>query len=249
MADQVPFLERDADEDVSGEQQGERQMPHRHHRCCPDGNQEPDHQRVPHDSVQRPDGKGGMRVGAVSKVQEDLPQSEQVEVVDDERGIQDDQPAEEEQPPERSGRHGLLNLPDDRRHRAPLPEKQSQDQAACKDEGASLDRLGDEPGPPRLECRPRHDAVLHGEQSDQPEVDQERLPQGRRHTRVDRLRNQHVADKADHVEEDGEEGAVSGQPVDQSDSATHGFELRGGGNGGWLRPWYRFTTPLPRDAG
>ena len=97
-----------------------------------------------------------------------------------------------------------LGLPDRCRDRTPLPEQQQEDQAGEQHIGAALAGRGKEFGPPSLEGRACHDAVLDGKQAHQQQVDDDGLAQIRRTADVDRLidRLGHdiIADETERVE-------------------------------------------------
>ena len=105
-----------------------------------------------------------------------LAQTEQIKVVDEEGRDQHQPPADAQARRARPGRPG----PARSRHatkRLPVANKHDQRDARKQHVGAALGRLGDEPCPPALERRPRHDAVLQGEQSEQQCIDQQCLTQ------------------------------------------------------------------------
>jgi hypothetical protein len=90
-------------------------------------------------------------------------QPEQFEMVDQERAGQHDQPADEGQRHHCDRELRILDLPDDRRHRTPLPEQQVEGEACEQHIGAAFDRFRHELRPPLLELPARHHAVLNGE--------------------------------------------------------------------------------------
>ncbi len=81
--------------------------------------------------------------------------------------------------------------------------------------GAAFRGLRHDARPPALEGRPRHDAVLHGEKTQQSEVHQQRGAQRHIARRIDGLRHPQVADEADGIEERGEEHGVARDAVDK----------------------------------
>src|SRR6185503_14606894 len=78
-------------------------------------------------------------------------------------------------------------------------------------------------GPPPLERRPRHDAVLNGEQPEQQGVDEKRRPEAARHPAVDGLRRRQIADEGDGVEEGGGEDQIDRRAVQSCNNTTHGL--------------------------
>jgi len=80
-------------------------------------------------------------------------------------------------------------------------------------------------GPPVLERRPGHDAVLHGEQPEQHDVDKQRRHDGPVHAAVDRLGNRQVADKGNRVQEGSQEQNIDDGAVQNGGNTTHGLSL------------------------
>ena len=108
---------------------GEEHVALRHVGRGPKCDDEAEHERVPDDLVHRALGERWMRVFATLKMQPDLSQAEEIEVIDDERGDQDQRPAEERDAEQQSAQPWGFDVPDDRRHRPPLPVQQQQDEA------------------------------------------------------------------------------------------------------------------------
>src|SRR5262249_39312636 len=84
-----------------------------------------------------------------------------------------------------------------------------------QDVGASLDGLRNEVGPPRLEALARHHAVLHGEQGQQEQIDDQCLDARRLRTGVDGLGQENAHQKADGVEDCDEECDVGDNSVEK----------------------------------
>ena len=101
----------------------------------------------------------------------DLMQSEQLEMIDQERAGQNDHPAEQRQADQPAGHVCILDMPHHRRHRPPLPAQQRQRQRRKQHVGRALDRFRHEPRPPFLELAARHHAVLDRKQRHQQQVD------------------------------------------------------------------------------
>src|SRR5205085_3624304 len=116
-----------------------------------------------------------VRVLAPALIQVDLPESEEVEVVNEKRAEEHKRPADEEERPEDVAPRRVFNAPHRVRQRSPLPEEQYERKAREQNVRAALDRLRDKTRPPALEPRSRHHAVLHGEQAEQQRVNQQRL--------------------------------------------------------------------------
>src|SRR5215218_7920452 len=86
---QVRFLQTDADEDVSRRCDREEQVSDRHMRSGPEGQQEPGIDRVPHMLVEGRRLEGGRGQFAATHPRINLPEPEQLEVVDQERAAED----------------------------------------------------------------------------------------------------------------------------------------------------------------
>src|SRR5215210_5700893 len=97
-----------------------------------------------------------------SLVQIDLPQAEEVEVIDKECTREHYRPPNKEEHPQDVTPCRIFNTPHHVRHRSPLPEKQDERKARKQNIGAALYGLGDEASPPFLEARSCHDAMLDG---------------------------------------------------------------------------------------
>jgi hypothetical protein len=106
-----------------------------------------------------------------------------------------------------------------------LPEQQDQREAAGQHEGAAFDRRGNEPGPPALEARPGHAAVLDREQPEQGQVDRQRLEDRFDHAVVDVPGHAEAGDERDGVQERRQEERVTDAAVKQGQDAGHGAPL------------------------
>ena len=151
-----------------------------------------------------------------------LSETEQVEVVDDEGGREDERPADAEAAIEQGASDRVLDLPHHAAQRVPLPEEQDQRQAAGQDVGAALGGRRHDAREEPLEGRAGHDAVLHGEERQQAHVDKERRAQRSCGPRVEGLGHQDVAQESDGIEKRQEEGRVAANAVDQRDDSAHG---------------------------
>src|SRR5271157_1716259 len=80
-----------------------------------------------------------------------------------------------------------------------------------------LDRGRDEPCPPPFERGPGHDAMRHGEEEEEQGVDENRDQERVCRPRINRLRDDEIADESDRVQERGEEGEIARHAVDQGD--------------------------------
>jgi hypothetical protein len=128
-----------------------------------------------------------------------LRQAEQLEVVDQERAEEHQDPAEQTNASERHGERRLADIPDDRRHWAPQPEQADEDEARQQHVGAALDGGWHELRPPALEGLPGHDAVLQGEHGQQHEIDDECFDRRSRQAVIDVLGHGEAGREADGV--------------------------------------------------
>jgi hypothetical protein len=135
----------------------------------------------------------------VAQVQVHLAQAEEIEVFDHESRQQHEYPAEREQRPQNRARQLVLDLPDDVRHRTPLPEQQYQRETREQHVGAALDGTRHELRPPLLEAGARHHAVLHREHAEQQRIDEQGFAKRPRRARIDGFRNEEVAYESDRV--------------------------------------------------
>ena len=87
--------------------------------------------------------------------------------------------------------------------------------------GTALDRSGHVPGPPPLEARAGHHAVLHREHGEQADIDDDRLHQGRFDGAVDGSGHRDAGDETGQVDEDREEHKVANEAVQQRSHARH----------------------------
>src|SRR6516164_6318426 len=93
-----------------------------HLRAGPEGNDESEHDRMPDDAVEQRRLERDWGIRLTAEMQEHLAQSEQIEVIDQKRGDEHDQPARSEQDPEPCRQERIGDAPDDIRHGAPEPE-------------------------------------------------------------------------------------------------------------------------------
>ncbi len=119
----------DPDGDVAGRRRGRRKVRRAHLWCRPEGQQQPRHQRVPHDGVEAADLQGGGRGGVSSGRPSGLPQPDELEVstanVD---AIARTQPAPHSDQSDDRGR--AVDVPDLPAPR--LPEHQQQRRGRCR---------------------------------------------------------------------------------------------------------------------
>jgi hypothetical protein len=127
--DQVALFQLDRDQDAGGRQRGEHQVGGGHHRGRPERKQPTDMKRVTHLAIQPPGLEGDRGVLAGTEGKPHLAQSEQVEVVDQERGVEHQQPATGEQSVQHSTRQRLLDRPDHPARRLPEGKQGDQSQA------------------------------------------------------------------------------------------------------------------------
>src|SRR5947209_7348144 len=171
----VALFELKRDEDVCGRGDGEDEVADRHARRGPERDDEAEHDGMADDLVEKDSPESEVRVLAPALVHVDLPESEEVEVVDEERADEHQRPAEEEERPQNVNPYRIFNAPKRVRQRSPLPEEQYEREAREQNVRAALDRLRHVPSPPALEPRSRHHAVLDCEQAEQHSVNQQRL--------------------------------------------------------------------------
>src|SRR2546423_836949 len=168
----VALLELDGDEYVGSRGDGEDEVADRHARRGPERDDKAEHDRVADELVKKDRPESEVRVLAPALIQVDLPESEEVEVVNEKRAEEHKRPADEEERPEDVAPRRVFNAPHRVRQRSPLPEEQYERKAREQNVRAALDRLRDKTRPPALEPRSRHHAVLHGEQAEQQRVNQ-----------------------------------------------------------------------------
>src|SRR5207253_647177 len=119
----------------------------------------------------------------------------------DEKGADEhEQPADPEQTLQNEPSDGTIDIPNYASHRPPLPEQQGQGQTGNEHVSAALNRLGNNSRPPFLEALPRHPTVLHGKQTEQHGIDEERRPQVSFWAAIDRLGNNQVAHESNRIQ-------------------------------------------------
>src|SRR5215813_2678137 len=121
-----------------------------------------------------PEWSAKAEVGVVL-VEIDLPQTEEIEMVDQECADEDDAPTGEENNLKDKRQRWVANLPNNAEQRSPLPEQQRQSEARQQDVSAALDYLRHNLRPHLLKTWPRHCAVLNCEKTQQNRVDDQRL--------------------------------------------------------------------------
>ena len=101
LGDEVAFFEPDANEDVAGGPDREQQVPCRHDRHRPETEQKAEIQGMTHVTVEERLREPGCRDLMTDQACEYLVQSEQLEMVDEERTDQHQHPSEPENGPEK----------------------------------------------------------------------------------------------------------------------------------------------------
>src|SRR4051794_27698990 len=96
----------------------------------------------------------------------DLAQSEQVEMVDDHGGDQDQEPAERVAGMKQCDAERVVDFPNGSAERTPLPEQEYQGEAAGQHIGTALHLLRDHFCYDALERGSCHDAVLQGKEQE-----------------------------------------------------------------------------------
>src|SRR5262249_7429224 len=105
---------------------------------------------MPHDAVEGALGELRLPGRAPEGIVDRLTHAEQLEVIDQERRVEDDPPPKEVEAVQRNA-HRALHLPDDAGQGPPLPDDQGEKRARTEHEGAPFGRGGDDPRPPALE--------------------------------------------------------------------------------------------------
>src|SRR5262245_60870478 len=158
--DEVPLLESYRDQNLGRGRDREEEMRRSHRRRRPEGEQPADVEGMPHVAVRTGSDEAEWPVLFAPEVEPHLPEPEQVEVVDEEGGDEDGEPAGSEEPVQHGRHHRLLDVPHQAADRSPLPEEKQESDAGREDVCAALGGLGHDARPPALESRARHDAVL-----------------------------------------------------------------------------------------
>lgn len=190
-------------------------MPSRHGRRRPERNDEAEIDRVPDQAIQPRRLELHRRDRASGKIADHLRQAEQFEMADQERAVENDQPAQRHAAHGEIGEQRIFDVPDNGRDRAPLPKQQHQHEARHQHICAALDRGRREPREQPLEALPRHPAVLNGEQREQREIDADRAERRGLGAGVDRLRHHQARDEADGIEKGAEKNQVGHDAVTQ----------------------------------
>src|SRR5437588_9716554 len=194
----VALFELKRDEDVCGRGDGEDEVADRHARRGPERDDEPEHDGMADDLVEKDRPESEVRVLPPALIHVDLPESEEVEVVYEERAEEHKRPADEEERPEDVAPRRVFNAPHRVRQRSPLPEEQYERKACEQNIRAALDRLQHVPRPPALEPLAGHFAVLNGDHAKHHRVNQQRLNTKRGvRAGVYRLRHHEMPDEAD----------------------------------------------------
>src|SRR5262245_9546379 len=118
--DEIPLLESYRDQNVGRGQDREEEVRCRHRWRRPEGEQPADVEGMPHVAVRTRSDEAERPVRLAPEVEPHLPEPEQVEVVDEEGGDGDGEPAGNEEPVQRDRHHWVLDVPDHAADRAPL---------------------------------------------------------------------------------------------------------------------------------
>src|SRR5262245_9582041 len=122
LLDEIALLEPDAHEDVAGGHDREEEVADGHVGRGPEGDEEAEHEGVADQLVRAAELEADGLVGEAAEPQPNLAEAEEVEVVDDERGGGDEEPAGEADGVEEAGDDGLLDVPEDAGGGAPEEE-------------------------------------------------------------------------------------------------------------------------------
>ena len=148
---QITLLELQGEKDIGGRCRGEEEVSDGHRRCRPEGEEKAEHDRMTDPAIE----EGGLeldrRVRLAGKGEEDLPQSEQVEVIDQKRREKHDGPSGPEDREQEPPANRIGHFPHDVRDGPPLPEEEAEEEATHEDIGAPLDCGRDDSRPPSLE--------------------------------------------------------------------------------------------------
>jgi len=219
---EIAFLELDGDQDVGGRHHREDEMSDRHVWCAPEGEKPADVERVSHEAVKAGRGETQRTVVDAAEVFPDLAEAEEIEVVDEKRGHQHEQPTEAETGVEGGAAERVIDMPDDSAHRLPEREKRDEQNRGGEDVGAAFGGDGHPACPPVFERGAGHDAVLQRERGEEAEVDQECATERRGGRGVQRGGNEKTADKSDGVEEGGEKDRVAQKTIrEHAEAAGH----------------------------
>lgn len=142
-------------------------------------------------------------------------------MVDQKTGVEHNAPAQEGNGSKYGAGGRVVDLPEDLRHRTPLPVEQEQDETGDENERTAFDGLGDEARPPSLEAGAGHDAVLDGKKAKQREIDGERGGEGTRSSGVDGFGDKEVFDESERVQERDQEGQIRHYAIDEKQDAFH----------------------------
>src|SRR5690606_20374767 len=135
-------------------------MGNRHQRSSPECDEESEVQWMPHKSVEKWHPEWQISVWLASEVEPGLPQSKQVEVINEEGADEDDSPTYEVHNEENVLKCRVLNFPYNSAEWLPLPHHQHEAEACKQYECAALQSRRNDLCPAALEARPYHDAVL-----------------------------------------------------------------------------------------
>lgn len=134
--DQVPLLELNCQENIGGCGYGKNQMGHSHRRRGPEGKEPAEIERMAHVSLGPRRLKLHRRTLSACQIEVDLSQPEEIKVVDQKGGRQNNEPAQSKERPEKEATRGVLHVPNDPAHGPPLPEEEQQQEARNQDIGA-----------------------------------------------------------------------------------------------------------------
>src|SRR3954469_14238609 len=157
------------------------------------------------------------------QISPDLPQTKQVEVINDERGGQYQHPAEGEAAVQQHYSKVVLNIPYGPAEGHPFPEQKQQRGAAGQDIRAALHCNGHGPCEDSLEGRPGHYAVLQREKRQQSEVYEKRRLGRTAGCGIHRFRDGKIADESDCIQKSGHEEGVTAGSVEESENTLHAF--------------------------
>ena len=163
--DQVVFFKLNGQEDVGRRGDGKKQVALSHLGRGPEGDEEPEVDRVANALVEHWRLEANRFIGLTTQVKCDLPQAKKVSVTDHNRASQNGEPAKTEKGDKYPLASAVLDFPHNSRHGPPLPIEQIETQAGEQDIRAPFNRVGNKFCPRAFEPQARHHAMLDSEEA------------------------------------------------------------------------------------
>ena len=212
---EVFLFQLDRHQDVRSCGQSEQEVRSSHRRREPECAQPTDVKWMPHPLVRPRRHEAERLVLLAPRKQPDLPKAKEIEMVDQERRDQNQQPAEDVHPHQQPATDRILYRPNHTSHWLPLPEHEEQGQTGEQNVRAPLGGLGNNLRPPLLETRPGHYRVLNRKQREQQSIHQECLSDGSARRRVDGDRHQEISNPSERIVEGDEANNVADRAIEQ----------------------------------